>query len=192
MKPQAIVYTGLCGSSAIAGAIELTNFKDPNADFDKAYVDFIANANTGNQNQTSKEALLNGVYNKRDITEKRVLGLRLGGNFDTSRGPNSDDDSVIYFGYPIRGKRDAYFSETREKLVNFTGGEFAHQDSAIADTIGVSADIGNRRVWDATRQSLARPVQDALRSQALMSSDMGDEALIESESCATDGVARHE
>ena len=179
MKSQSIVLAVLCGSPALAGAVELTDFTDPNTAFDEAYVDFNTNANAGNQDQTSYNTLLTGFYNKRDSSDKRVLGLRIDGNLDASRGPNADDDSEDDFGYSIRGNRDAYFSDTREKLFYFTSGEFAHQDSAIDDNLGVSAGIGYGRVWNATPLAKALRIQAALRSQALMSADMSNEALLE-------------
>ncbi|NND92894.1 MAG: hypothetical protein HKN42_18705 [Granulosicoccus sp.] len=178
MKHQTFVLATLCASPGLATAIELTDFTDPNTAFDEAYVDFNANVNSGNQDQTSYDALLTGFYNKRDSTDKRVVGLRVDGNLDASRGPNAADDSVDDFGFSVRANRDAYFSETREKLFYFISGDYAHQDSAIDDNLGVSGGIGYGRVWNATPLAKALRIQEALLSHGLFTADMSDDALL--------------
>lgn len=45
MKSKTIVLAVLCGSPVFAGAIELTDFTDPNTAFGETYVDFNAKPN---------------------------------------------------------------------------------------------------------------------------------------------------
>jgi len=179
MKYQSILLAAMCCSSTLASAIELTDYTEPNSAFDEAYINFNANASSGNQDQSSYNALLNGFYNKRDSNRQRVLGLRIDGNFDASRGPNSGDESVDDFGFSIGGNRDAYFSEQNDKLFYFLSGEYAHQDRAIDDNIGFTAGIGYGRVWNATPLAKALRVQHALGSHGLLNGEIKDGTLRE-------------
>ncbi len=179
MTFRTIATTALCSLPLTVQAIELTDFTDPDTAFDEAYVDFNANANSGNQDQTSYDALLTGFYNKRDSTAKRVIGLRVDGNLDASRGPNADDESADDFGFSVGVSRDDYFSETNDALFYFVSGEFAHQDSAIDDNLGVTAGVGYGRVWNATPLAKALRIQEALSSRALMASDLNDDSLMQ-------------
>ena len=52
------VFTVLALPTVPAQAIELTDFTEPNTEFDEAYVDLNASANDGNQEQASYNALL--------------------------------------------------------------------------------------------------------------------------------------
>ncbi|MGQ7844151.1 hypothetical protein ACUNV4_06730 [Granulosicoccus sp. 3-233] len=160
-------------------AIELTDFTDPDTAFDEAYVDFNANANSGNQDQTSYDALLTGFYNKRDSSAARVIGLRVDGNLDASRGPNATDESVDDFGFSVAASRDAYFSETNDALFYFVSGDFAHQDSAVDDNLGVTTGVGYGRVWNATPLAKALRIQEALESRSLLRSELSDDSLMQ-------------
>ena len=162
-----------------AQAIELTDFRDPNTAFDEAYIDFSANANSGNQDQASYSSLLDGFYTKRNSSERQVWGFGFDANSIASRGPNQDDESVSDFGFSARVNTDVYFSPVREKLFYFGAGSFAHQDSAVDDNIGVTVGLGYGRVWNATPLAKALRIQEALNGYGLMSGPMSDEVLLE-------------
>ena len=179
MTIKTLATTALFALPVVAQGIELTDFTDPDTAFDEAYVDFNANANSGNQDQTSYSALLSGFYNKRDSSSDRVIGLSIDGNMDASRGPNADDESVDDFGFSVGVSRDDYFSESNDALFYFVGGEFSHQDSAIDDNLGVAVGLGYGRVWNATPLAKALRIQEALGSRGLLVSDLSDESLLQ-------------
>lgn len=156
-----------------------TDYKDPNTAFDEAYVDFSATANSGNQDQASYSTLLDAFYNKRISTDRSVWSLRIDGNADASRGPSEADTSVSDFGFSVRANADMYFSEQYEKLFYFGAGNYAHQDSAIDDTIGVTVGLGYGRVWNATSLAKALRIQDKLNKYGLLAADMSDSVLLQ-------------
>jgi len=178
MFKRTAVVVAFLASTSTTQAIELTDFMDPNTSFDEAYVDFSANANSGNQDQTSYSTFLDAFYNKRNSTERQVWGFGIDGNADASRGPNQDDDSESDFGFSARANTDVYFSRTQEKLFYFGAGSYAHQDSAIDDNIGVTVGLGYGRVWNATPLAKALRIQESLRSHGLLSADLSDEDLL--------------
>lgn len=178
MIRQYTIATAVLSLTTMANAIELTDFREPNTSFDEAYVDFSANANSGNQDQTSYNAFLSAFYNKRTSTEKRVWGFGIDGNGEASRGPGEDDDSESDFGFSASANTDTYFSEQNEKVFYFAAGSYAHQDSAIDDNIGVTVGLGYGRVWNATPLAKALRIQEALNGYGLLSSDMSDQELL--------------
>lgn len=179
MIKRTAISLALLTATPIAVAIELTDFRDPNTAFDEAYVDFSANANGGNQDQTSYSAFLDAFYNKRVSTDRQVWGLAIDGNADASRGPTEGVDSVSDYGFSVRANTDVYFSDTNDKLFYFGAGSFAHQDSAVDDNIGVTVGIGYGRVWNATPLAKALRIQNALNGHSLLSTDMSDQALLD-------------
>lgn len=178
MFKKTLTALGMATTITSVNAIELTDYTEPVSAFDEAYIDFSANANSGNQDQTSYNAFLDGFYNKRKSTQRQVWSFGVDGNADVSRGPNQDDGSVSDFGFGARANTDVYFSDTREKLFYFGAGSFAHQDSAIDDNIGVTVGLGYGRVWNATPLAKALRLQEALNAYGLLSKDLSDEELL--------------
>ncbi|ASJ76579.1 DUF481 domain-containing protein [Granulosicoccus antarcticus] len=178
MFMKSAISVAILSASSVASAIELTDFRDPNTSFDEAYVDFNANANSGNQDQTSYDAFLNAFYTQRTSTERKVWGFGVDGNADASRGPNSEDSSNSDFGFSAQVNSDVYFSDRNDKLFYFGEGSYAHQDSAIDDNIGVTVGLGYGRVWNATPLAKALRIQEALGVYGLLSKDMSDEDLL--------------
>ncbi len=178
MFKKTAVAVAILSATSVANAIELTQFKDPNTSFDEAYVDFTANARSGNQDQASYNMFLDSYYLKRTSTDRQVWGFGVDGNADASRGPTDGDDSVSDYGFSVRGNTDVYFSEENDKLFYFGAGSFAHQDSAIDDDIGLTVGLGYGRVWNATPLAKALRIQEALNGYGLLASDMSDSDLI--------------
>ncbi len=178
MYKKSTIALAIMSVSSVANAIELTDFKDPNTAFDEAYIDFSADANSGNQDQTSYSMFLDAFYNKRSSTDRRVWGFIVDGNADAERGPDDGDDSVSDFGFSARANTDVYFSEENDRLFYFGAGSYAHQDSAIDDNIGVTVGLGYGRVWNATALAKALRIQEALNGYGLLSSDMSDQDLL--------------
>jgi len=178
MFKKTLIAMSIATAATNAYAIDLTQYTEPNTAFDEAYVDFSATANSGNQDQASYDAFLNGFYNKRKSTEKQVWNYVVDGNADISRGPSEGDGSVSDFGFGVGASTDVYFSETREKLFYFGAGSFAHQDSAVDDNIGITVGIGYGRVWNATPLAKAIRIQEALGVYGLLAKDMSDDELL--------------
>ncbi|MGQ7844431.1 hypothetical protein ACUNV4_08145 [Granulosicoccus sp. 3-233] len=156
-------------------ALELTDFTDPDTEYDEAYVDFTANANDGNQDQVSYDALLNGFYNRQESTRERVLNYRFDANYDASRGPNSDDDTQDDYGAGIGINADTYFSDSNENLFWFGSADYAFQDSAEDDNAGFTVGIGYGRVWNATPLAKALRIQQSLQEYGQLSGDLSDD-----------------
>ena len=178
MFKKSAVTIAMLSVTTVASAIELTDFRDPNTAYDEAYVDLSANANSGNQDQTSYNLFLDSFYNKRTSTDRKVWGLNIDGNALASRGPTEGDDSVSDYGFNVRGNADVYFSEQNDKLFYFGAGSYGYQDSAIDDNIGVTVGLGYGRVWNATPLAKALRIQEALNGYGLLASDMSDKDLL--------------
>lgn len=162
--------------SPAAMAIELTDFTDPNTEYDEAYIDFTANANDGNQDQISYDALLNGFYNRQESTDTQVLNYRFDANYDASRGPNSDDETQDDYGASFGINADNYFSDSNDKLFWFGSAEYGFQDSAEDDNAGFTVGVGYGRVWNATPLAKALRIQQSLQDNGQLSGELSDEA----------------
>lgn len=178
MFKKSLVYVALFSTATAANAIELTDYYDPNTSFDEAYVDFSANANSGNQDQASYNAFLDAFYNKRNSTDKQVWNYRIDGNADISRGPNSGDGSVSDYGFGASANTDVYFTEKYDKLFYFGAGTYEFQDSASEDNIGVTVGLGYGRVWNATPLAKALRVQQELSAQGILTRELSDDELL--------------
>lgn len=163
-------------ASPYASALELTDFTDPDTEYDEAYIDFNANANDGNQDQVSYDALLNGFYNRQESTRERVLNYRFDANYDASRGPNEDDETQDDYGAGIGINADTYFSDRNDKLFWFGAADYAFQDSAEDDNAGFTVGVGYGRVWNATPLAKALRIQQSLQEYGQLTGDMSDEA----------------
>ncbi|ASJ72705.1 hypothetical protein [Granulosicoccus antarcticus] len=167
------IALGTISSSVFA--LELTDYTEPDTEFDEAYIDFNANANDGNQDQTSYDALLNGFYNHQESTKDRVLNYRFGANYDASRGPSDDDRTRDDYGASLGVSSDNYFSETQDKLFWFGAADYAFQDSAEDDSAGFSVGIGYGRVWNATPLAKVLRIQEDLQETGQITGDISDE-----------------
>jgi len=175
-RKSAVAVSALLLLVTQAVAIELTEYRDPNTEFDEAFIDFSANATDGNQGQASYDVLLNGFYNKRQSTEARVLNFRVDGNYDAARGPNDGDSTVDDYGFGLGIGADTYFNAVDEWFW-FGSGSFEHQQSAVDDNLGITVGIGYGRVWNATPLAKALRVQAALNSNGLLGSELDDDTL---------------
>lgn len=178
MFKKSALTVALLSVAPLASAIELTDYKILKSEFDEAYFDLSANANSGNQDQTSYNVLSSAFYNKSDSTERRVLGFHIDGFTNASRGPNEEDKSESDFGLNLSANTDVYFSETKELLFYFGALSYAHQDSAIDDNIGATVGIGYGRTWNATPLAKALRIQESLQEYGLLSGAMSDDDLI--------------
>lgn len=174
---SAMAAAGLLAQPALA--VELTDFTDPDTTYDEAYVDFTADANDGNQDQVSYDALLNGFYNRQESTRDRVLNYRFDANYDASRGPNSDDETQDDYGAGFSITADTYFSESNERLFWFGAADYAFQDSAEDDNAGFTIGIGYGRVWNATALAKALRIQQSLQEYGQLNGELDDEATLE-------------
>lgn len=163
-------------ASPFANALELTDFTDPDTEYDEAYVDFTANASDGNQDQLSYDALLNGFYNRQESTDERVLNYRFDANYDASRGPSDDDQTQDDYGASFGINADTYFSKNNEDLFWFGAADYAFQDSAIDDNAGFTVGLGYGRVWNATALAKALRIQQSLQGYGQLTGDLSDEA----------------
>ncbi len=162
-----------------AMALDLITYENPESSFESAYVDFNANANAGNQDQTSFNSLIDVQYSLRRSEEKRVWGLRGNAVSNASRGPNDGDKTNSEYGFEVGAYTDVYFNEARPKLFYFGDVSYAHESSAADDNIGVTAGIGYGRVWNATPLAKALRIQEAFKSHGLLSQDLTDEQLMQ-------------
>ena len=160
-RVSAMTVAGLA-VSGLAQAIELTDYRDPNTTFDEAFVDFTANAQSGNQDQTSFNALFDAFYNARRSSDERVLAYRFDGFANASRGPNETDRSVDDNGLGAAVTLDQYFGGANDETFWFAAGDYAYRDSAVDDAIGVTAGVGYGRVWNATSLAKALRIQEVL------------------------------
>jgi hypothetical protein len=165
--------------STSASAIELTDFTDPDTQYEEAYVDFTANANDGNQDQVSYDALLNAFYDNRKSTRKNVLNYRVDANYDATRGPNDGDETRDDYGISLGVNSDNYFSETNENLFWFGAADYAYQDSAEDDNAGFTVGLGYGRVWNATALAKALRIQQSLQDSAQITGSLSDQAAID-------------
>ena len=178
MIKKSVITLAMLSTSSVASAIELTDFVEPNTKFDEAFLDFSATANDGAQDQASYSAFLDGFYDYRNSTQRRVFSLNVDGNVSASRGSTEGASSIVDNAFSISGSTDVYFSQARPKLFYFGEGTYAYRKTAIDDNISFTIGLGYGRVYNATSLAKALQIQNTLNENELLSSDLSDEALL--------------
>ena len=100
------------------------------------------------------------------------------GNVSAARGSTEGASSIVDNGFSISGSADVYFSQNTPKLFYFGEGSYAFQRSAVDDAIGLTVGLGYGRVYNATSLAKALQIQNTLNENALLTSDLSDDALL--------------
>lgn len=179
VKPLTLaVFAALTLPAASVQALELTDFTDPNTEYDEAYVNFNASANDGNQDQASYNALLSAFYNRQQSTDQRVFNFNTNGAYTANRGQNEGDKTVDDLRFALGASADTYLGDANDEMFWFGSGDYAYQESAEDDRVGFTVGVGYGRVWNATPLAKALRVQAALQKNQVVPADISDEALL--------------
>ncbi len=175
MNGSALKYAtaAMLSLPTLAMAVEMTDYKYPDSQFQEAYLRGSLDSKTGNQDQTSYSYDINGDYESFYSTLPRTWQVNLNGNANGQRGPNTGDSLDDSGSASLRGIVNNYI-EDEDKWFWYGSGEAGYQSEAEDRFYKVGAGMGYGRVYNAT------PLAKSLR----MIEELGDSNLIPSSTIA--------
>jgi hypothetical protein len=171
MNRSAAIYatTGvLLVLPSVLMAVEMTDYKFPDSQFQEAYIRANMDSQRGNQDQTSYSYNVNGDYESFYSTLPRTWQVNIDGNANGVRGPNDGDDLDDAGSASLRAVVNNYLNN-EDKWFWYGSGEADYVSDAEDTFYKVGAGMGYGRVYNAT------PLAKALR----MMEELGDSGLVQ-------------
>lgn len=157
--------------SAIAHAIELTDYTNPVSRYEDAFVEGKLSTNSGNQDQTSYNGNLNLDWQSAYSSLPRTFGLRANALADVSRGPNDGDEQQKAVSANVAGNVDNYFKNDNTWFW-YGSGEVGYLEDAENELVKVGAGVGYGRVINATPLAVTLRVVEKLREHGVLTRDL--------------------
>lgn len=177
MKKTALASMMALTASA-ANAIELTDYVDPNSDYDEAYVNATLDAQSGNQDRTSYNANLDASYSRNYSTLPRSWGIDVRADGFSKRSGTDGEKTQKDYGFKATGNVDNYFSAANPKLFWFGAGGVESRDSADDDAFNLTVGAGYGRVFDATSLAKVLRIEEELRQHGVISGQITDDVYL--------------
>ncbi len=160
-----------------AGAIELTDYLDPESRWEEAFVLGQLNTKSGNQDQMSYNLNLDANYLNNYSSLMRVWKIELDGNSNVSRGPNDGDKTIDATQANANGTVDTYFNE-KDKTFWYGSGTLGYQDDKDDIYTKIGAGVGYGRVINATPLAKVLRFEEELREHGLITGKISDATYI--------------
>lgn len=147
------------------GAIELTDYTDPESVSEESYLTGRLSLNSGNQDQTSFDGTALGYYETSHSTRPFVWNLKSNGQIDLHRGQNEGDSNQRGYEVGVQSDANRYFHNSN--LLSFGSLDLGQRrlfgnDSDDDPYAKVGVGIGYGRIINAT------PLADAIRVVAAL------------------------
>jgi len=181
LRHSSIVLTLLFTNSAFA--IDMTDYKVVDSQYQDAYLNGSLNVDSGNQEQTSYDLHIDANFKTLKSTLPYSWDLELIGNSDFTRGENDDDDSEDSYNTIATAHFDKYLNGN-EKLFAYGATKLGYQKVATADDaddpyVKVGAGLGWGRVYNATPLAKALRIVEDLKKYKIISKDLSKKAYID-------------
>jgi hypothetical protein len=171
MKYFLPVILGLLPS--LAGAIQITDYLDPESSYEEAFVLGQFNSKSGNQDQTSYDLALKANYEKNYSSLPRSWRFLADGSTDISRGSNRIDKRQERSFANLHANIDTYLFKERP-VFWFGSGDIGYLSDAKNEFLKFGIGIGYGRVINATPLARLLRVEDELREHGIVLGRISD------------------
>lgn len=162
-----VVAAGLIGLPSVAPAIQISDYLDPQSEWEEAFLLGQFNSKSGNQEQTSYNLSVEADYEHNYSSLPRVWQLAADGATNLSRGPNRDDPAVEATLAHAHAHMDNYF-HPKAAWFWFGSTDLAYQDDRHDLFTKVGTGIGYGRVINATPLAKVLRIEEELREHGLL------------------------
>ena len=160
------------------GAIQITDYLDPESIYEEAFILGQFNSKSGNQDQSSYDLALKADYEKNYSTLPRSWRFLADGSTDISRGSNPAVERQERTFANAHANIDSYFLDNHS-LFWFGSGDVGYQDNADNELIKFGIGIGYGRVINATPLARFLRVEDELREHGVVLGKISDPAYLD-------------
>ncbi len=170
----------LLGTTAYA--IELTDYKVVEGEYNDAYVDGGLSIDSGNQDQVSYDGFVDANLRSIYTSAPYTLDYAVAAHGDFSRGPDSNQSSEESYNTTAFFEGNKYFKND-DTFFGYGRTDLGYRKQATANSaedpylkVGVGAGYG--RMYVATPLANAMRIAEDLKSYKLIKSDISDKALV--------------
>jgi len=158
---------------SLVGAIQITDYLDPESSYEEAFILGQFNSKSGNQEQSSYDLSLKADYEKNFSSLPRSWRFLADGSTDISRGSNPAVEKQERSFANAHANLDMYFLDDHP-LFWFGSGDLGYQDSANNELVKFGIGVGYGRVINATPLARLLRVEDELREHGVVLGQISD------------------
>ncbi len=162
----------------LVGAIQITDYLDPESSYEEAFILGQFNSKSGNQARSSYDLALKADYEKNYSSLPRSWRFLVKGNTNISQGSNPAMKRQERTFVDAHANIDNYWFD-EHPLFWFGSGDLGYQDSTYNELIKFGIGIGYGRVINATPLARFLRVEDELREHGVVLGRISDPAYLE-------------
>lgn len=163
-------------------AIEMTDYKVIEGNYQEAYINGTLTVKDGNQDQTSYNAHADASFKTIHTSAPYSWGLNGTANSDFSKGSSTGDKSEDSYDTYLRGNFDKYINND-DTIFLYGSGDLGYRKQVTADKADdlfskVGAGAGYGRMYDATPLAIAIRIVEDLTSYKIIKKPVSDAGMI--------------
>lgn len=165
----------LVSSVSYADTISMFDYEEATSAYEDAYLDAQFDLRSGNQDQTSYNAVMSANYDRVFSSANRNTRIDFTGDGTISQGPNANDERKETYQALASLTNDMYFAPTVNDFFWYGKAEVGAQTDMVDPFTKLTAGLGYGRVVNATPMAKAIRVVEALQERGLLRGNVSRE-----------------
>ncbi|WP_305425793.1 DUF481 domain-containing protein [Photobacterium leiognathi] len=165
----------LVSSVSYADTISMFDYEDATSAYEDAYLDAQFDLRSGNQDQTSYNAVMSANYDRVFSSANRNTRIDFTGDGTISQGPNANDERKETYQALASLITDMYFAPTVNDFFWYGKAEVGAQTDMVDPFTKLTVGLGYGRVVNATPMAKAIRVVEALQERGLLRGNVSRE-----------------
>ncbi len=165
----------LVSSVSYADTISIFDYEEATSAYEDAYLDAQFDLRSGNQDQTSYNAVMSANYDRVFSSANRNTRIDFTGDGTISQGPNANDERKETYQALASLTNDMYFAPTVNDFFWYGKAEVGAQTDMVDPFTKLTVGLGYGRVVNATPMAKAIRVVEALQERGLLRGNVSRE-----------------